>query len=80
MKWLAAGRRHRRSLPGCNTLEAASMRRFSPMIAAAGVLTALALAGCAPPPDLSPGEVALIRAAGVPRNPHGGGWGSPPRP
>jgi hypothetical protein len=55
------------------------MRRFSSMIAAAGVLAALALAGCAPPSDLSPGEVALIRAAGVPRNPHGGGWGSPRR-
>jgi hypothetical protein len=56
------------------------MRRFSSMIAAAAVLAALALAACAPPPDLSPGEIALIRATGTPRNPYGGGWGSPPRP
>ena len=57
------------------------MPRFSSMLAAAGVLAALALAGCAAPdPGLSPGEAALIRASsGAPRSGYGGGWGYLPR-
>ena len=61
------------------------MRRLMPMLAAAGVLAALALAGCTAPdnPGPSPGETALIRASAAsapPSGGYGGGWGFPPRP
>jgi hypothetical protein len=58
------------------------MRFFSKtaIVGAIAVLALLALVSCAAPPGLPPGEYALIRAAGTPRNPHGGGWGSPLRP
>jgi hypothetical protein len=56
------------------------MPQFSSMIAVAGVLAVLALAGCAAPDtSLSPGEAALIRASSMPRNGYGGGWGYLPR-